>query len=81
MKKDFIKFADDEYVFTDEFGKINEVKSDISNDHVLLRKEKELEIIERENILWIDTISKVTKKEGNNTISSNTGRPRDSHTK
>lgn len=65
MKQDFIKFADGEYAFTDEYGKINLVKCDRSEDfvYILLCKEKELENLQRENRLCMNKISYVRKKD------------------
>lgn len=65
MKHDFIKFANGEYAFTNESGKINLVKCDRSEDfvYILLCKEDELEKLERENRMWMDTISRLRKKE------------------
>ena len=67
MKHDFIKFANGEYAFTDESGKINLVKCDRSEDfvYILLCKEDELERLERENRIWMDNISRLRKNETN----------------
>ena len=65
MKHDFIKFANGEYAFTDESGKINLVKCDRSEDfvYILLCKEEELENLQRENRIWMDNISRLRKNE------------------
>ena len=65
MKHDFIKFANGEYAFTDESGKINLIKCDRSDDfvYILLCKEEELERLERENRMWMNAISRLRKNE------------------
>ena len=65
MKQDFIKFADGEYAFTDEFGKINMVNCDRSEDfvYILLCKKNELKNLQKENRMLMNEISYVRKKD------------------
>ena len=67
MKKDFIKYADGKYAFSDENGKINLIKCDRSEDfvYILLCKEEELDSLQRENRMWMNTISRLRKNERN----------------
>ena len=65
MKNDFVKFSNGEYAYTDEFGKINLIKCDRGEDfvYILLCKEDELERLERENKMWMRTISRINGRE------------------
>ena len=67
MKNDFVKFSNGEYAYTDEFGKINLIKCDRGEDfvYILLCKEDNLERLECENRICMNTISKIRKNECN----------------
>lgn len=67
MKNDFIKFSNGKYAFTDKDGKIHLIECDRSEDfvYVLLCKEEELESLQRQNRMLMDTISRLRNNERN----------------
>lgn len=67
MKKDFVKFSNGKYAFTNEDGKIHLIECDRSEDfiYILLCKEDELESLQRQNRMLMNTISRLRKNEKN----------------
>ena len=65
MRNDFVKFSNGKYAFTDEDGKIHLIECDRSEDfvYILLCKEDELEGLQRQNRMLMNTISRLRKKD------------------
>ena len=70
MRNDFVKFSNGKYAFTDEDGKIPLIECDRSEDfvYILLCKEDELEGLQRQNRMLMNTISRLRKNEKNRKI-------------